>query len=81
MPIPLRLRRPATGDWQDASGMTVSGLNDQHAFVRVPEGIDARVGDWIAFGISHPCTAFDKWHLLPVVDADHHVVDVVRTYF
>jgi D-serine deaminase-like pyridoxal phosphate-dependent protein len=81
MPIPLRLRRPATGEWQDASGMTVTGLNDQHAFVRVPEDVDARVGDWIAFGISHPCTAFDKWHLLPVVDADHHVVDVVRTYF
>ncbi len=81
MPIPLRLRRPATGEWQDASGMIVTGLNDQHAFVRVPGGVDARVGDWIAFGISHPCTAFDKWHLLPVVDADDHVVDVVRTYF
>ena len=46
-----------------------------------PPGIDARVGDWIAFGISHPCTAFDKWHLLPVVDGNDHVVDLVRTYF
>ena len=33
-----------------------------------------------ACGISHPCTAFDKWQLIPVVD-DGHVVDVIRTFF
>ena len=81
LPVPLRLRRPSTGAWLDASGATVSALNDQHAFVRIPAGLDAQVGDWMAFGISHPCTAFDKWHLLPVVDRDHRVVDLVRTYF
>ena len=51
------------------------------AVIRVPAGVDVRVGDWIAFGISHPCTAFDKWHLLPIVDAEYRVIDVARTYF
>lgn len=81
MPVPTRLRRPVTGEWQDATELTVTGLNDQHAFIRVPAGVDVRVGDWIAFGISHPCTAFDKWHLLPIVDAEYRVIDVARTYF
>jgi D-serine deaminase-like pyridoxal phosphate-dependent protein len=35
--------------------------------------------------LSHPCTAFDKWRAIPVVDDadgdDPLVVDVVRTYF
>ena len=35
--------------------------------------------------LSHPCTAFDKWGLIPVVDdpdaADPVVVDLVRTFF
>ena len=81
LPVPLRMWRPASGELLDARGATVFDLNDQHAFVRIPSGLDAQVGDWIAFGISHPCTAFDKWHLLPVVDAEHRVVDLVRTYF
>jgi D-serine deaminase-like pyridoxal phosphate-dependent protein len=80
-PVPLRLRRPQNGAAVDATGMTVTNLNDQHAFVSVPAGADPRVGDWIAFGISHPCTAFDKWHLIPVVDEDDVVVDLARTYF
>ncbi len=81
MPVPTRLRRPGTGEWQDVTELAVTGLNDQHAFIRVPAGVDVRVGDWIAFGISHPCTAFDKWHLLPIVDAEYRVIDVARTYF
>jgi D-serine deaminase-like pyridoxal phosphate-dependent protein len=31
-------------------------------------------------GLSHPCTVFDKWQLLPVVDGTR-VVDLVRTFF
>jgi D-serine deaminase-like pyridoxal phosphate-dependent protein len=37
--------------------------------------------DLVAFGISHPCTGFDKWRLLPVVDENYAVIDAVRTYF
>lgn len=81
MPMPRRIRRPSTGAWLDAGEARVTQLNDQHAFVTLPAGLDARPGDWMSFGISHPCTAFDKWHLLPVVDADERVVELVRTYF
>ncbi|TAK02171.1 MAG: amino acid deaminase [Chloroflexota bacterium] len=81
LPIPLRLRRSTANEWLDATGATVFDLNDQHAFVRIPAGLEVLVGDWMSFGISHPCTAFDKWHLLPVVDREHCVVDLVRTYF
>jgi D-serine dehydratase len=35
----------------------------------------------VALGIAHPCTTFDKWDVLLVVDADMSVVDAVRTFF
>ena len=41
----------------------------------------AEVGAWLRFGISHPCTVFDKWQLIPVLDADDRVVDLIRTFF
>lgn len=59
----------------------VEALHDQHAFLRLGGGDDARVGDWLAFGVSHPCTTFDKWQAIPVLDEAGRVVDVVRTYF
>jgi D-serine dehydratase len=68
-PIPLRAEA------------SIARLNDQHAFLYV--GADARlkVGDLVGCGISHPCTAFDKWRLIPVVDDAYGVVDAVLTYF
>jgi D-serine deaminase-like pyridoxal phosphate-dependent protein len=40
-----------------------------------------KAGDLVSFGISHPCTAFDKWRVMPVVDDDYVVVDLITTYF
>ena len=64
-------------DWQ------VTGLNDQHAYLRGTgkEHQALRVGDMVALGISHPCTTFDKWRWMPIVDDDHNVVDAVVTCF
>ncbi|MDJ0380440.1 alanine racemase [Streptomyces sp. G-G2] len=66
-----------------ASG-EITALNDQHAFLR-DAGDQAPVGAVLRLGLSHPCTAFDKWALIPVLDdadAEHpRVVDLVRTYF
>jgi D-serine deaminase-like pyridoxal phosphate-dependent protein len=45
------------------------------------EGIALDVGDFVGLGISHPCTAFDKWRLLPTVDADYRVTGGIRTFF
>jgi len=56
-------------------------LADQHAFVSVPSGVRLAPGDLIGFGISHPCTTFDKWRVIPVVDDDYRVIDAVHTFF
>jgi D-serine dehydratase len=64
-------------DWK------ISGLNDQHAYLRGSgkEHEALRVGDLVALGISHPCTTFDKWRWMPVVDDARNVVDAVVTCF
>jgi D-serine deaminase-like pyridoxal phosphate-dependent protein len=66
-------------------GHELFATNDQHAHVRVPAGSPMRVGDVVRLGLSHPCTAFDKWSLIPVLDDASAqtpvVVDLVRTYF
>ena len=54
-------------------------LNDQHAFLRSKDNF--AVGDLIGLGISHPCTTFDKWRLLPVVNNAYDVVDCFHTFF
>nr|WP_315234626.1 amino acid deaminase [uncultured Albidiferax sp.] len=69
--------RTAPADW------TVSALNDQHAYLRWTDAGSAllQVGDRVALGISHPCTTFDKWRWMPVVDADYGVCDALVTCF
>lgn len=62
-------------------GVTVAGLYDQHACIDVPAELDLAVGDLAGFGVSHPCTTFDKWKMLYVVDDDYRVVDTVTTCF
>ena len=62
-------------------GLTVTRLNDHHTYLRVAPDVEVEPGDLIRFGLSHPCTAFDKWREIPVVDDDHRVVDVLHTYF
>ncbi|MEW9527275.1 alanine racemase [Microbispora sp. NPDC049125] len=59
-------------------GVTVTRVQDQHAYL-TGEGL--RPGDLVSFGISHPCTAFDKWRVIPVVDDDYVVVDLIDTCF
>jgi D-serine deaminase-like pyridoxal phosphate-dependent protein len=61
--------------------MSVFDLNDQHAYLRLPPEDGLAVGDLLGCGISHPCTAFDKWRLIPVVDDEYTVVDAVHTFF
>jgi D-serine deaminase-like pyridoxal phosphate-dependent protein len=70
MPVPYEL-----------PGSVVTKLNDQHAYLALGGAGRAEVGDWFQFGISHPCTVFDKWQLIPVLDDDGRVVELVRTFF
>ncbi|CAL9439187.1 D-threonine aldolase [Streptomyces sp. enrichment culture] len=69
------------GAERPAEGIEVTGLSDQHTWLRTGPGADLEVGDWIGLGLSHPCTSFDKWQLIPVAEADGTVVDYVRTFF
>ncbi|MEU4303935.1 amino acid deaminase [Streptomyces rochei] len=74
--------RPADGGPErPATGIEVTGLSDQHAWLRTTEEADLEVGDWLGAGLSHPCTSFDKWQLIPVAEADGTVVDYIRTFF
>ncbi|MFM9558162.1 MULTISPECIES: amino acid deaminase [Streptomyces] len=75
------VRDAGTGAVRDAAGITVTGLSDQHAWLRTESGAEVEVGDWVGLGLSHPCTSFDKWKLIPVVEADGTVTDYVRTFF
>jgi D-serine deaminase-like pyridoxal phosphate-dependent protein len=65
----------------------VTALNDQHAFLHLPGGAadDVPVGTVVRLGLSHPCTAFDKWRLIPVVDdadvPNPRIVDLIHTFF
>ncbi|MFJ8804855.1 amino acid deaminase [Streptomyces sp. NPDC102490] len=69
------------GVQRPATGVEVTGLSDQHAWVRTTGEADLEVGDWLGAGLSHPCTSFDKWQLIPVAEADGTVVDYIRTFF
>jgi D-serine dehydratase len=83
MPLPLavvarasRERVPAPAAW------AVAKLNDQHAYLKLGgDGDGLQVGDRVCLGLSHPCTTFDKWRWMPVVDDDYRVVDAIVTAF
>lgn len=64
-----------------AIGGRLLRLYDQHACIAVPEDSNYAVGDLIAVGISHPCTTFDKWPLLALIDDDYRVLEGIRTFF
>lgn len=80
MPKPLVVRRDEQVRHVDGE-LEVFDLNDQHAYVRIASGFDIAVGDIVGCGISHPCTTFDRWRAIPLVDDDFNVVDVIRTFF
>ncbi|MFI5878117.1 amino acid deaminase [Streptomyces sp. NPDC051554] len=79
LPVAQVVRRDDTE--RPATGVEVTGLSDQHAWLRTAPEADLEVGDWIGMGLSHPCTSFDKWQLIPVAEADGTVVDYIRTFF
>jgi len=56
-------------------------INDQHTFLRIPAESALRIGDVVALGVSHPCTTFDKWKLLYLVNDEYDVVDGILTFF
>lgn len=82
MPVPQRVSGTGT-----LGKSEITALNDQHAFLRLPGGTagDVPVGTVVRLGLSHPCTAFDKWRLIPVIDdadaANPRIVELIHTFF
>ena len=71
-----RVSRPAPMHWK------IQTLSDQHAHMRFDPSLETPcVGDRIALGISHPCTTFDKWQRMVVIDQDMQVVGSIHTEF
>ncbi len=79
LPSPQRISGGAVPE-----GAHISALADQHSFLRSSSG-SVSVGDIVRLGLSHPCTAMDKWRLIPVIDdadaARPRVVGFVHTVF
>ncbi len=80
LPVALEVRAP-DGSRRPAVGLTVTRLNDHHCYLDVAPGAHVDAGDLLRFGVSHPCTVFDKWRAVPVVEDDDTVSDVLHTYF
>jgi D-serine dehydratase len=64
-----------TGEFQ------IAVINDQHAHMTMPPHADLQVGDMIALGVSHPCTTFDKWQLLYLVNERYDIESAIQTHF
>ncbi|ROS40693.1 type III PLP-dependent enzyme domain-containing protein [Amycolatopsis thermoflava] len=78
-PVPLhRIRSGGTSLEAPPPGEVVA-MNDQHAYFRGEN--DLAVGDRIGFGISHPCTTWDKWRVVPIVDERYVLTGVAQTLF
>jgi D-serine deaminase-like pyridoxal phosphate-dependent protein len=73
--------RDQSGLRYDVAGKLIK-LDDQHGYLSTDA--DARgfgVGDRLVFGISHPCTTFDKWREVLLVDRAQRVLRVLETRF
>jgi len=80
LPVPFAVRR--AGEMRPIAGeLEVTALNDQHAYLRVDAGFDLTVGDLAGLNVAHPCTSFDKWRLVPLVDDAYRVMGAIRTFF
>ncbi|HLI11089.1 MAG TPA: amino acid deaminase [Alphaproteobacteria bacterium] len=83
LPKPIAWFRLGTSSTPNAAEASwrIGKLNDQHAYLEFSGGDGPRVGDLVACGISHPCTTFDKWQLLWLVDDDYTIKSAIRTFF
>jgi D-serine dehydratase len=82
LPQPVLRRSMRSGEMSELSAdWRVEKMNDQHAYLRMPDRAAVEVGDLICLGISHPCTTFDKWREIFIVDDDWTVIDAIHTFF
>jgi D-serine dehydratase len=88
MDLPVPIWRAQTNDLRTQgvpAHWQITALNDQHAYLHF-DGTAAVedhpfVGELVGSGISHPCTTFDKWRWMPVVNDHYEVVDAISIHF
>ncbi len=84
LPLPISAHRQAGGGpLALPERAVIDKMNDQHAYLRWPAGTEAdlQVGDLVGCGISHPCTTFDKWPVMLLVDDTYNVLQAINTFF
>lgn len=90
LPEPQLIGPVLGGDMEPLAGAEITSVNDQHSFMTFDPAITTvRPGHVVRLGLSHPCTAFDKWTVIPVLantgnadsTADQTVVDLIHTFF
>ncbi|MFN0016768.1 MAG: amino acid deaminase [Pirellulaceae bacterium] len=83
LPLPVLWFRPGLHQFPQPlpAGHATFKLHDQHALLNIPEASPLQIGDLVACGISHPCTTFDKWRLLALVDDQYNITGGVHTFF
>jgi D-serine dehydratase len=82
LPTPLALLREGSHQLEPLRGAELERLNDQHGYLHLgPSAPPLGPGDRVSFGISHPCTAFDKWRTVLLVGDDYEVTGEIRTFF
>jgi len=90
LPEPQLIGPALGGPMTPLVGADITSVNDQHSFMTFdPKTTTVRPGDVVRLGLSHPCTAFDKWTIIPVLagaasadsTGDQTVVDLIHTFF
>ena len=82
LPIAKKILRRGNVHPQDwVEGTRAVRVDDQHLYLNVAASDEVAVGDLIGFGISHPCTTFDKWRAIPIANDQYQVVAIANTKF
>lgn len=83
LPVPFGVAEAPGAGERSLAGASITALNDQHAYLRSNSALPIAIGDVVSLGLSHPCTAFDKWRFIPVVEGggSDRVIELVRTFF
>ncbi|MFE7235843.1 alanine racemase [Streptomyces sp. NPDC002405] len=71
--------RDAEGARRTAVTATAAQMYDHHLILTEAHGLS--VGDEVDLGISHPCSAFDRWPDIAVVDEQGHTREVWHPQF
>ena len=80
-PLVKKVRRRGSYQVELVDQHRVVAVNDQHSFLDLDAADPLAVGDLVGFGISHPCTTFDKWRAIPIVSDDYTVLEIAETMF